>query len=93
MTAPPSRKRIETGKELPHERPFTLEADEPPVLPGENAAVNPVEHLLQGFASCLTTSIAYHDAARGIKVEGGECTIESDRGVCVFRILVHCPRI
>ena len=47
-------------------RPFVLEADEPPVLLGTDLAANPVEHLLHALASCLTTSMAYHAAARGI---------------------------
>src|SRR5579864_370340 len=59
-------------------RPFVLEADEPPVLLGTDLAANPVEHLLHALASCLTTSMAYHAAARGIQLEEVESSFEGD---------------
>jgi uncharacterized OsmC-like protein len=59
-------------------RPFVLEADEPPVLLGKDSAANPVEHLLHALASCLTTSMVYHAAARGIRIEAVESTLEGD---------------
>src|SRR5688500_11893762 len=36
--------------------PFVLEADEPPVLLGEDQGANPVEYVLSALAACLTTS-------------------------------------
>jgi uncharacterized OsmC-like protein len=59
-------------------RPFVLEADEPAVLLGKDAAANPVEHLLHALASCLTTSMVYHAALRGIQIEEVESTLEGD---------------
>jgi uncharacterized OsmC-like protein len=59
-------------------QPFTVDSDEPPVLLGGNQAPNAGEHLLHALASCLTGTIAYHAAARGIALDGLECTIEGD---------------
>lgn len=58
--------------------PFTVDADEPPVLLGHNLAPNPGEHLLHALASCLTATVAYHAAARGIAVDGAACTVHGD---------------
>jgi uncharacterized OsmC-like protein len=59
-------------------KPFVLEADEPTVLLGNDTAANPVEHLLHALASCLTTSMVYHAAARGIQIEEVESSLEGD---------------
>jgi uncharacterized OsmC-like protein len=64
--------------ETPHARPFTLDADEPPVLLGGDAGPNPVEYLLKGLAACVTTSLVYHAAARGITIEEVEVSVEGD---------------
>jgi uncharacterized OsmC-like protein len=64
--------------------PFVLEADEPPLLLGENKGPNAGEYLLQALAACLTGTIVYHAAARGIVLEGLECTIEGDVDVQGF---------
>jgi uncharacterized OsmC-like protein len=66
------------GQEQSRSKPFVLEADEPPVLLGKDIAANPVEHLLHALASCLTTSMVYHAAARGIHIEEAESTLEGD---------------
>jgi uncharacterized OsmC-like protein len=55
-----------------------LEADEPAVLLGEDSAANPVEYLLHSLAACLTTSMVYHAAARGIHIEEVESSFEGD---------------
>jgi uncharacterized OsmC-like protein len=59
-------------------QPFTVDSDEPPVLLGQNLAPNAGEHLLHALASCLTGTIAYHAAARGIALDSLECTIQGD---------------
>jgi uncharacterized OsmC-like protein len=59
-------------------KPFVLDADEPPVLLGEDHAANPAEFVLHALASCLTTSLVYHASARGIKVEELESKLEGD---------------
>lgn len=66
------------NQELSHPKPFTLEADEPAVLLGKDMAANPVEYLLHALASCLTTSMVYHAAARGIAIEEVESSLEGD---------------
>jgi uncharacterized OsmC-like protein len=58
--------------------PFVLDTDEPPVLLGENQAPNAPEYLLHALAACLSGTIIYHAAARGIVLDGLECTIEGD---------------
>jgi uncharacterized OsmC-like protein len=66
------------GQEVSRPRPFVLEADEPAVLLGEDSAANPVEYLLHSLAACLTTSMVYHAAARGIHIEEVESSFEGD---------------
>lgn len=65
-------------------RTFVLEADEPPVLLGEDRTANPVEYLLHALASCLTSSIIYKAAARGITIESVESTLEGDLDARAF---------
>ncbi len=57
---------------------FVMEADEPAVLLGEDAGANPTEYLLAALAGCLTTSMVYHAAAQGIKIESIESSYEGD---------------
>ena len=66
------------GKIFAHKVGFTLTADEPEMLLGADTGANPVEHLLHALASCVTTSTVYHAAARGIKIERIESTLEGD---------------
>ena len=58
--------------------PFVLDADEPPVLLGEDKGANPVECVLHALAACLTTSMVYHAAARGIAIEAVDSRLEGD---------------
>lgn len=44
-------------------KPFILDADEPPVLLGQDCGANTVEYILHALAACLTTSMVYHAAA------------------------------
>jgi uncharacterized OsmC-like protein len=66
------------GGEQSRKKPFVLEADEPPILLGKDTGANPVEHLLHALASCLTTSMVYHAAARGVHIEEVESSLEGD---------------
>jgi len=59
-------------------KPFVFEKDEHPVLLGENHGANPVEYALAALAGCLTTSLIYHAAARGIKIDEVESGYEGD---------------
>jgi uncharacterized OsmC-like protein len=66
------------GQEIARPKSFVLHADEPVVLLGEDSAANPVEYLLHALAACLTTSMVYHAAARGIEIEEVESSFEGD---------------
>ncbi|MGE5679508.1 MAG: OsmC family protein [Bacillota bacterium] len=55
---------------------FTLEADEPAVLLGTDKAPGAGEYLLQALASCLVTTLIYHAAAQGIKIESVDTEIK-----------------
>ena len=65
-------------------QPFLVDSDEPPVLLGENRAPNAGEFALQALAACLAGTVVYHAAARGMAVEGLECTVEGDLDVQGF---------
>jgi len=65
-------------QEIAHAQEFTMDADEPAILAGEDKAANPVEHLLHALASCLTTSMVAHAAVRGIVIEELESELEGD---------------
>ena len=58
--------------------PYVFTKDEPPVLLGTDTGANPVEYLLAGLAGCITTSLVAHAAARGIKIDSIESTLEGD---------------
>ena len=57
---------------------FVFEKDEPPVLLGEDKGANPVEYALAALNGCLTTSLIYHAAAQGVKIEEVETTLSGD---------------
>jgi hypothetical protein len=61
-----------------HKNPFVFDADEPPVLLGEDQGANPVEYALTALAACVTTALVYHAAARGIHLEEVESRLEGD---------------
>lgn len=65
-------------QDIPHARTFTMDADEPAILAGDDAGANPVEHLLHALAACLTTSMVAHAAVRGIEIEALEAELEGD---------------
>jgi uncharacterized OsmC-like protein len=63
---------------------FVIQADEPIVLLGGDTAPNPSEYLLSALAACVTSSLVYHAAARGIKIEEVESQVEGDVDVRGF---------
>lgn len=65
-------------QELAHKEPFVFENDEPPVLLGEDKGANPVEYVLSGLSGCMTTTLAYHAASRGLDVEEISSEFEGD---------------
>ncbi len=66
------------GQRFQHRQTFKIQADEPAVLLGGDEAANPVEHLLNALVTCLTGSLAYHAAVRGIKIEEVEGEVVGD---------------
>jgi len=66
------------GEEINHEKRFVMDADEPTVLLGGDQGPNPVEYLLKAITACVTTSIVYHSAAQGIKIEALESSVDGD---------------
>mgnify|MGYP000451124938 CR=1 FL=1 len=67
-----------TQQEHVHEKAFELDADEPPLLLGTGLGPNPVEYALTALAACVTTSIVYHAAAKGIRLNSVESRLEGD---------------
>jgi uncharacterized OsmC-like protein len=65
-------------QEIPHKQSFELHADEPPILAGADGGANPVEHLLNALAACITTSMVAHAAVQGIHIEELESELEGD---------------
>ena len=65
-------------------QPFLVDSDEPTVLLGENRAPNAGEFALQALAACLAGTVVYHTAARGMALQGLECTVEGDLDVQGF---------
>jgi uncharacterized OsmC-like protein len=61
--------------------PFVLDAGEPAVLIGDDTGPNPAEFVLHALAACLTTSLVYVAAARGVRLTEVESTLEGDINV------------
>src|SRR3954454_11724632 len=60
---------------------FVIDAGEPAILLGSDTGANPAEHLLHALAACLTTSLVYIAAARGVRLTEVESTLEGDMDV------------
>lgn len=58
--------------------PFEVDNAEPPILLGEGEAPNPVEYVLHALAGCLTTTMVYHAAARGIEIASVTSELQGD---------------
>jgi len=57
---------------------FELVAGEPQVLLGTDTGPNPAEILLHALAGCLTTSLVYVAAARGVRLTEVTSTLEGN---------------
>jgi uncharacterized OsmC-like protein len=69
------------AEDVSRTEPFVVDASEPPVLFGHNEAPNPAEYLLHALAACVTTSLVYSAAARGVRLTSVESTLEGDMDV------------
>jgi uncharacterized OsmC-like protein len=65
-------------QEVIRDRSFVLEKDEPSLLLGTDRGANPVEYALAALAGCLTTTLVFHAAAQGIRIESIESRLEGD---------------
>ena len=66
------------GGEHVHAGEFRYDADHPAVLVGRDQGPTPVEFLLHGLAACLTAGIGNIAAARGVRLDAVESTVEGD---------------
>lgn len=57
---------------------FTYDKSEHPVLLGDDRGANPVEYLLVGLAGCITTTLVYHAAARGVNITQVDARLDGD---------------
>jgi uncharacterized OsmC-like protein len=57
---------------------FVLDSGEPTILLGADTGATPCEHLLHALAACLTTSIVYVAAARGIRLTEVRSNLEAE---------------
>jgi len=60
---------------------FTIDADEPTIAGGQNSAPNSMEYVLHALATCLTGTLVYHAAVRGIEIEAVESSYTGDMDV------------
>lgn len=65
-------------QEVSHKQVFRVDEDEPEMLAGTDTGANPVEYLLTALSGCLTSTMVYHAALRGIEIEELECSVEGD---------------
>ncbi len=66
------------GEDTSRVETFTLEAGEPAILIGTDTGPNPAEYLLHALAACVTTSLVFSAAARGVRLTEVESTLEGD---------------
>ena len=69
------------GEDTSRTEAFTLDAGEPAILLGTDTGPNPAEYLLHALAACVTTSLVYSAAARGVRLTSVESTLEGDLDV------------
>ena len=69
------------GEDTSRSEAFELDAGEPAILIGTDTGPNPAELLLHALAACLTTSLVYVAAARGVRLTRVESRLEGDMDV------------
>jgi uncharacterized OsmC-like protein len=69
------------GEDTSRVEAFAIDAGEPAILLGTDTGANPAEYLLHALAACLTTSIVYVAAARGVELISVESTLTGDMDV------------
>jgi uncharacterized OsmC-like protein len=81
-----SRSRIKdffagNAEDMTRKEAFTLDSDEPTIAAGQNSAPNSMEFVLHALATCLTGTLVYHAAVRGIEIEAVESSYTGDMDV------------
>ena len=71
-------------QEITRDRPFVIEADEPPILLGTDRGANPVEYTLAALAGCLTTTLVFFASAEGVKLDEVTSRFEADASMLGF---------
>lgn len=66
------------GKTHVRSKPFVFTKDEPEILLGNDSGANPVEYALTALAGCVTTTLVYWAAVKGVKLNKVESTLEGD---------------
>lgn len=66
------------GEDTTRTETFELVSGEPQVLLGTDTGPNPAEYLLHALAGCLTTSLVYVAAARGVHLTEVSSTLEGN---------------
>jgi uncharacterized OsmC-like protein len=69
------------GEDTSRTEAFVLDAGEPAILLGTDTGPNPAEYLLHALAACVTTSLVYSAAARGVRLTSVESTLEGELDV------------
>jgi uncharacterized OsmC-like protein len=69
------------GEDTSRAEAFAIDAGEPAILLGTDTGANPAEYLLHALAACLTTTIVYVAAARGVELTSVESTLTGDMDV------------
>lgn len=66
------------GQEDTSREASSFDLDEPPVLLGKDAGINPVEYLLVALSGCITTALVANASARKIPLRSVESRFEGD---------------
>jgi uncharacterized OsmC-like protein len=69
------------GEDTSRTKAFVLDSGEPAILLGTDTGPNPAEYLLHALAACVTTSLVYSAAARGVRLTSVESNLEGDLDV------------
>ncbi len=67
-----------------HVEEFAVETDLPQAFLGTDLGPAPTEHALQALAACMTTTMIYNCAARGIEVRSVESEVQGDMNAAGF---------
>lgn len=75
------------GTDMKHQNSFTIDSDLPEGFLGTDRASTPTEQALQALAACMTTTMVYNCAARGIEVRSVEAEVEGNLNASGFLLL------